>query len=110
MKQPPPREPDAVGLGTCFNDPGSALYQLMARAGRLAEIQAAIRTWAGEPLASSLTIANERDGVLVLYAASAAALLQVRYKQQELIQFLREHLDLASTKLEVKIRPAARSG
>src|ERR1700757_3011765 len=108
--KPPPRELDAVGIGTCFNEPGSALHQLMARAGRLADIQTAIRDWAGEPLASSLTIANERDGVLVVYAASAAALLQVRYKQQELIQFLRERLSLTATKLEVKINPTARSG
>jgi hypothetical protein len=110
MKQPPPREPDAVLIGACINDPGSALHQLLARAGRLAEIQTAIRDWAGEPLASSLTIANERDGSLVVYAASAAALLQVRYKQQELIQFLQGRLGLTSTKLEVKIYPAARNG
>jgi hypothetical protein len=108
--KPPPREPDAIGIGACFNDPGSALYQLLARAGRLGDIQTALREWAGEPLASSLTIANERDGTLVVYAASAAALLQVRYKQQELIQFLQQRLGLASTKLEVKIRPAARNG
>jgi hypothetical protein len=112
MKQPPPREPDpdAVGLGTCFNDPGSALHQLMARVGRLADIQTAIRNWAGEPLASSLTIANERDGILVVYAASAAALLQVRFRQQELIQFLHERLGVAATKLEVKIHPTVHNG
>jgi len=104
----PPREPDALGIGACLNDPGSSVHHLMARASRLAEIQTAIRDWAGEPLASSLTIANERDGVLVVYAASAAALTQVRYKQQELIQFLRERLVSASTKLEVKISPAAK--
>lgn len=106
----PPREPDAIGIGACLNDPGSSLHHLLARAGRLAAIQATIREWAGEPLASSLTIANERDGVLVVYAASAAALTQLRYKQQELIQFLRERLSLASTKLEVKINPTARGG
>ena len=102
----PPREPDAVGIGACLNDPGSSVHHLLARARRLAEIQAAIRGWAGEPLASSLTIANERDGVLVVYAASAAALTQVRYKQQELIQFLRERLVSTAIKLEVKINPA----
>jgi hypothetical protein len=47
---------------------------------------------------------------LVIYAASAAALTQVRYKQQELIHFLRQRLGLASTKVEVKINPSARSG
>jgi len=106
----PPREPDAIGIGACLNDPGSSVHHLLARAGRLAKIQTAIREWAGEPLASSLTIANERNGVLVVYAASAAALTQVRYKQQELIQFLRERLSLTSTKLEVKINPTARGG
>ena len=106
----PPREPDALGIGACLNDPGSSLHHLMARASHLAAIQTAIRDWAGEPLASSLTIANERDGILVVYAASAAALTQVRYKQQELIQFLRERLVSASTKLEVKISPSAKSG
>lgn len=106
----PQREPEAVGIGACLNDPGSSVQHLLARAGRLAAIQAAIRDWAGEPLASSLTIANERDGVLVVYAASAAALTQLRYKQQELIQFLREHHALAPTKLEVKINPATRGG
>jgi hypothetical protein len=106
----PPREPDALGIGACLSDPDSALHHVLARAGRLAEIQTAIREWAGEPLASSLTIANERDGILVVYAASAAALTQVRYKQQELIHFLRQRLGLASTKVEVKINPTARSG
>ncbi|HZR37729.1 MAG TPA: DUF721 domain-containing protein [Nevskia sp.] len=106
----PPREPDAIGIGACLNDPGSSVHRLLARAGRLAAIQTAIREWAGEPLASSLTIANERDGVLVVYAASAAALTQVRYKQQELIQFLRERHFVTATKLEAKINPTAGSG
>jgi len=106
----PPREPDAKGIGACLNDPGSSVHNLLARASQLADIQSALRDWAGEPLASSLTIANERDGVLVIYAASAAALTQVRYKQQELIHFLRQRLGLASTKVEVKINPTAKSG
>ena len=106
----PPREPDAKGIGACLNDPDSSVHSLLARASQLADIQSALRDWAGEPLASSLTIANERDGVLVIYAASAAALTQVRYKQQELIHFLRQRLGLASTKVEVKINPTAKSG
>jgi hypothetical protein len=106
----PPREPDAIGIGACLNDPGSSLHKLLARAAQLTEIQTAIRDWAGEPLASSLTVANERDGTLVVYAASAAALTQVRYKQQELIQFLQQRLGLTSKKLEVKINPSAKSG
>ena len=106
----PPREPDAKGIGACLDEPGSSVHSVLARARQLAEIQSALRDWAGEPLASSLTIANERDGTLIIYAASAAALTQVRYKQQELIHFLRQRLGLASTKVEVKINPPARSG
>lgn len=104
----PAREPDAKGIGACLND--SALQNVLARAKHLAEIQTAIHEWAGEPLASSLTIANERGGILVIYADSAAALTQLRYKQQELIHFLQHRLGLAFTKLDVKTNPAARSG
>jgi hypothetical protein len=108
MNSPP--EPDAVGVGACLSDPGSSVQRLLARAGRLEEIQSAIHAWAGEPLASSLKIANERDGTLVVYATSAAALTQVRYKQQELIQFLRQRLGLALKKVEVKVDLSSGSG
>jgi len=37
-------------------------------------------------------------------------LTQVRYKQQELIHFLRQSLGMASTKIEVKINPSAKAG
>jgi hypothetical protein len=106
----PPREPDAQGIGAHLGNPGSSLQKLMARAAQLTEIQTLIRDWAGEPLASSLSVANERDGTLIIYAASAAALTQVRYKQQELIQFLHDRLGLTSKKIEVKIHPAAQGG
>jgi hypothetical protein len=87
------------------------VHQLLARAGRLAEIQSAIRdwarNWAGEPLASSLIVANERNGILLVYTNSAAALTQVRYRKQELIQFLHQRLGLATEKIDVKIHPSA---
>jgi len=57
-------------------------------------------------LGSALTVANERMGTLVIYAASAGALTQVRYRQQELIQFLHQRLNLVTTKLEAKIIPS----
>lgn len=106
----PPRESDAQGIGAYLGNAGSSLHKLMARATQLTEIQTLIRDWAGEPLASSLSVANERDGILIIYAASAAALTQVRYKQQELIQFLHDRLGLTSKKIEVKIHPTAQGG
>lgn len=106
----PPRETDAQGIGAYLGNADSSLHKLMTRVAQLTEIQTLIRDWAGEPLASSLSVANERDGTLIIYAASAAALTQVRYKQQELIQFLHQRLDLTSKNIEVKISPTARSG
>jgi hypothetical protein len=106
----PPWDPDAIDIGAHLSGPGSSLHTLFARAGQLAAIQAALAEWAGEPLASSLNIANERDGILVIYATSAAALTQVRFKQQELIHFLRQRLALSITKLEAKINPTALGG
>jgi hypothetical protein len=46
----------------------------------------------------------------VVYAASAAAATLLRYRQQELIQFLRLKLGLDATSIEVKIRPPAPGG
>ncbi len=106
----PPQEPDAIGIGACLNGTDSPVHKLLMRAGQLADVQSAIRSWAGEPLASSLFIANFRDGTLFIYAASAAALTQVRYNQQELIHFLRQNLGLATIKIEVKINPSSAKG
>lgn len=71
-------------------------------------IQSMIRDWAKAPLASALRIANERDGVVVLHVDSAAALTQLRFRQQELIQLLRQRLDSPSLHLEIQLRPASR--
>ena len=106
----PPQEPEARGIGSCLDRPGSSTRHLLNRALRLADLESAIRGWAGEPLALSLSVANERDGTLVLYAASAAALTQLRYRQQELLQFLHQRLGLDTEKLEIKIKPTAHGG
>ena len=105
-----PPETDAKGLGACLNDPHFPARNLLARAGYLIQVQTAVRTWAGEPLAQSLSVANERNGTLIVYAESAAALTQVRYRQQELLQFLRTQLATAPARLEVKINPSNRNG
>jgi len=105
----PPSE--ARSLGACLNDAGWQAGRLLARADRLLRIESALREWLADPrLARSLRIANERDGRLVVYAASAAAATLLRYRQQELIQFLRLKLGLDATSIEVKIRPPAPGG
>ncbi|MBL6750147.1 MAG: DUF721 domain-containing protein [Nevskia sp.] len=108
----PPTEPTAepVAVGECLRAPGSPARKLWAQLDRLAQIQTAIRDWAGDPLARSLSVANFRDGLLFLNTDSAAALTQVRYRQQELLQFLQNRLGVDAVRLEVKVNPSARSG
>lgn len=101
---------DAKTVGAHLDQPGSPVQTLLHRAQHLGDIQQLLRDWAHEPLAHSLRIANERDGVVVVYADSAAAYTQVRYRQQELLNLLRQRLGPAYQKVEIKMRPAAQNG
>jgi len=96
-----PQEPEARGIGACLNDPSFPASRILERARMLADFQSALREWAGAPLAASLRIANERDGTLVVFADSASAATVLRYRQQELVQFLRRR-NIAIKNLEVK--------
>lgn len=95
-------------LGAHLVHPDSPVHGLLRQASRLEAIQKMLRDWAREPLASSLHIANEREGVVVVYVDSAAAHTQLRYRQQEMLQLLRDRLDNPSLSLEIKMRPASR--
>jgi hypothetical protein len=106
----PDQTPEPRAIGECLQAADSPAHPLWARLDRLVQIQSAIAEWAGDPLARSLSVANVRDGLLFLYADSAAALTQVRYRQTELLAFLRSRLGGEALKLEVKVSPSARSG
>ena len=94
-------------LGAHLIHPDSPVQGLLRQAGRLEGIQKMLRDWAREPLASSLRIANERDGVVVVYVDSAAAHTQLRYRQQDMLQVLRDGLGKPQLKLEIKMRPTS---
>lgn len=94
-------------LGAHLVHPDSPVQGLLKRASRLENIQKMLRDWAREPLAGSLRVANEREGVVVVYVASATAHTQLRYRQQEMLELLRSGLGNPSLKLEIKMRPAS---
>lgn len=94
-------------LGAHLIHPNSPVQGLLRQASRLEGIQKMLRDWVREPLASSLRIANEREGVIVVFVDSAAAHTQLRYRQQEMLQVLREGLQKPSLQLEIKMRPAS---
>lgn len=101
---------DAKNVGAHLDNPESPVRALLDRARGLGTIQQLIRDWAGEPLAQSLRIANDREGVVVVYADSAAAFTELRYRQQELVQLLKARPGSSTVTLEIKMRPAAQSG
>jgi len=94
-------------LGAHLIHPDSPVQGLLRRASRLEGIQTMLRTWAREPLASSLRVANEREGVVVVFVESAAAHTQLRYRQQDMLQVLRDGLGNPTLQLEIKMRPTS---
>ena len=104
-----PMHADDNRLGAHLALPASPVQRLLRQAGRLTVIQGMIRDWAREPLASSLSVANEREDVIVLHVASAAAHTQLRYRKQDLLHFLQERLEKPALRLEFKVRPSAQT-
>ncbi len=94
-------------LGAHLALPGSPVQRLLQQADRLTVIQTMIRDWAHEPLASALSVANEREDMVVIHVASAAAHTQLRYRTQELIQFLRQKLASPALRVDIRVRPAS---
>ncbi len=106
MQQRSPSE--ARSLGACLDDLRSPLRRVLDRAGELAALQAAVRLWIVQfsPRPPSVEVSLSDDGTLTIYADSAAALTQIRYRQRELLDFLKERGALDSVKLHTKIMPA----
>ena len=95
----------ATLIGTLRQQP-NPLRDLIERAERLAALDDALRQWTQEPWFQSIRLANIRGDTVVLFASNAAALVPLRYRQQELLNFLRDSLKLSCTRLETKVRPS----
>ncbi len=83
---------DAPGLGT-----------LLARARRLAAIEAIVRSWLPVSLASQVGVANLRDDTLVLAVKSAAWATKLRYEVPAVLAAARRHEATRDVR-DVKIR------
>lgn len=102
--------PDAKNVGAHLDETVSHVRDLLGRARQLAEIDAAVRTWAQEPLSGSLRVANMHNGVLIVFIENAAAYTALRYRQQELMEALRQRFGMTIDKIEIKTMPNVRSG
>lgn len=101
---------DAENVGAHLISPDSPVAALLARARHLEAIQKIVRDWAPSPLDRALRIANLRDGSVVLVVDSAPALTQLRFRQQELIELLRQRLNSPSLQVEIQMQPVSPSG
>ncbi len=97
---------DAALLIGTLRQQRSALHDLVERAERISALNNALRQWTQEPWFQSIRLANIRGDTVVLFASNAAALVPLRYRQQDLLRFLSQVLKLECTKLETKVRPA----
>ena len=86
------------------------LSDLIERAERIASLDKALRQWTSEPWFDAIRLANIRGETVVLYASNAAALVPLRYRQQSLLSFIRDQLQLPCSKLETKVKPKFTAG
>jgi hypothetical protein len=82
------------------------LNDLLSHAHRLADINRALAQWSTEPWLAQVRVANIREGAVILFSSSAAALVPLRYRSQELLTWLNERFHLGCTRVETKVRPA----
>jgi hypothetical protein len=105
VKQKPPSE--ARSIGSFLSDPLFSARHLLTEAERLTQLQNSLRQWLPGSVRQSVRIAAEQDGELILHADSAAALVAIRYRENELLTHLKQTFDLSATKVVTKIVPSA---
>ncbi len=78
---------------------------VLERARRLADINRALREWCDEPWVRQVRLANLRGDTVVLYSASASALVPLRHRSRSLLAWLNTRYHLTCTRIDAKVRP-----
>lgn len=78
---------------------------LLARAQQLANINRALSDWCNEHWIRHVRLANLRGPTVVIYVASACALIPLRRHSSELLAWLEARFQLGCTRIEAKVRP-----
>jgi hypothetical protein len=90
-----------------LSDPLFSARHRLTQAERLTQLQNSLRQWLPASLSQSVRIVAEHQDELVLHADSAAALVAIRYRENELLTHLRRTFDLSATRVVSKIVPPA---
>jgi hypothetical protein len=79
----------------------------LSRVQRLAEINRSLPSWCAEPWVRQIRVANVRDQTVVVFSASAAALIPLRHRSGAFLLWLNDRYRLSCTRLDAKVRPPA---
>ncbi len=81
----------------------------MAHARQLLELNRALKDWLDPwgPWAQQLSLANIRPPVATLFVRNAAAATPLRYRQQEVLDWLGEQTGERFTRLEISVQPSS---
>jgi hypothetical protein len=71
----------------------------------LTEINRSLPLWCNEPWVQQIRIANIREQTVVVFSASASALVPLRHRSSSLLEWLNDRFRLTCTRVETKVRP-----
>lgn len=100
-----PERTDPLPFRQILNQRAAPAGALLARAQRIAEINRALRDWHDEPWIRHVRIANLRGETVVIYVASAPALIPLQRRGPSLLAWLQSRYQIACTRIETKVRP-----
>jgi hypothetical protein len=78
---------------------------VLARAQQLTDINRVLRDWCDEPWIRHVRLANLRGNTVVIYVASASALIPLRHRSSDLLDWLQARFQLGCTRMDAKVRP-----
>ena len=96
---------DAASVQRWLTNSAGALGSVLAKTNELVEYTQILRNFLAEPWAEAVRVANLRGDVLVVYCENASALTLLRYRQDDLLAFVRRRICPTCTKVESKVRP-----
>lgn len=103
----PQFQDDPLPLQHWLNIQPGGLREVLSRARQISEFNQALRQFSDEPWLAQIHVANIRNGTLVLFSSSAAALVVLRNRQKKLLEFLHQRFPSACIAIEARVRPDA---
>ncbi|HET8883147.1 MAG TPA: hypothetical protein VFM56_13300 [Solimonas sp.] len=85
--------------------PAKAGIAWLSQVQRLTDINRSLPSWCAEPWVRQIRVANVRGQTVVVFSASAAALVPLRHRSSAFLHWLNDRYRLSCTRLDAKVRP-----